>query len=147
MLRAQSNSNLLAAQLETAYGQFPFIDRADWADLHVQIRRAAGVRRWLRPQVILHCDGQQPFDPFPSDSPLPLFEWGCNWLIGRRLNDLLLLHDDKGELVLIQPDPKEYKELSRSKVSRFTWAHPAVVDGVYIIRDEKNLLAIELPKK
>ena len=62
-------------------------------------------------------------------------------------NDLLLLHDDKGELVLIQPDPKEYKELSRSKVSRFTWAHPAVVDGVYIIRDEKNLLAIELPKK
>ena len=105
-LRAQSDSSLLAAQLQTAYGQFPFVAHADWADLHVQVRRAPRLRRWFRPQVILHCDGQQPFDPFPADSPLPLFEWGCNWLIGRRLNDLLLLHAgavEKDGLALLLP--------------------------------------------
>lgn len=125
ILRAQSNSNLLATQLETAYGQFPFIDRADWADLHVQIRRAAGVRRWLRPQVILHCDGQQPFDPFPSDSPLPLFEWGCNWLIGRRLNDLLLLHAgavEKDGLALLLPAlPGSGKSTLTAALSQRGW--------------------------
>jgi HprK-related kinase A len=42
--------------------------------------------------VVFRCDGSQPFDPFPADSPLPLLEWGSNWLIARRLHDLLLLH-------------------------------------------------------
>ena len=125
MLRVQSNSNRFAMQLQTAYGQFPFIDRADWADLHVQIRGAAGVRRWLRPQVILHCDGQQPFDPFPSDSPLPLFEWGCNWLIGRRLNDLLLLHAgavEKDGLALLLPAlPGSGKSTLTAALSQRGW--------------------------
>lgn len=105
-LRAQSDSGPLAAQLQTAYGQYPFIDHADWADLHVQIRRAPRLRRWFRPQVILSCDSQSPFEPFPADSPLPLFEWGCNWLIGRRLNDLLLMHAgavEKNGLALLLP--------------------------------------------
>ena len=91
-LHAQSDSINFAAQLQRVYGEFPLVDQADWADIHVQIHRAPRLRRWIRPQVVLRCDGQQPFEPFPSDTPLPLFEWGCNWLIGRRLNDLLLLH-------------------------------------------------------
>jgi len=91
-LHVQSDSAPFAAQLQRTYGEFPFVDSADWADIHVQILRAKRLRRWLKPQVILHCDGQQPFEPFSSGMPLPLFEWGCNWLIGRRLNDLLLLH-------------------------------------------------------
>jgi len=105
-LRAQSDSALFAAQLQAAYGGFPFVDDANWADLHVQIRRPTGLRRWLRPQVHLRCDGQRPFEPFPADSPLPMFEWGCNWLIGRRLNDLLLLHAgavEKNGLALLLP--------------------------------------------
>ena len=91
-LRIQSDSDLLAGQLQTTYGQFPYSDAADWADLHVEINRAPRLRRWFRPQVVLRCDGQEPFDPFAADTALPLFEWGCNWLIGRRMNDLLLLH-------------------------------------------------------
>ena len=92
VLRVRSDSAALPGQLQVAYGHFPFVDRADWADLHVRIGAPTGLRRWIRPQVLLHCDGQQPFEPFPADSPLPLFEWGSNWLIGQRLNDLLLLH-------------------------------------------------------
>ena len=88
----RSDSRLLACQIQTVYAHFPFTADSAWADLHLEIRRVPGLRRWLRPQVVLHCDGQEPFEPFPADTPLPLFEWGCNWMIGQRLSDLLLLH-------------------------------------------------------
>jgi HprK-related kinase A len=91
-LRVRSELPALAAQLQAVYSHFPFIDTADWADLHIDLVRPSGWRRWLRPQVVFSSDGRQPFDPFPADSPLPLLEWGANWLIGRRLNDQLLLH-------------------------------------------------------
>jgi HprK-related kinase A len=78
--------------LRDVYRHFPFHPGPGWADLHVDIDRARGLRRWLRPQVVFRCDGQHPFDPFPADSPLPLVEWGANWLIGQRCNDHLLFH-------------------------------------------------------
>ena len=59
-------------------------------------------------------------------------------------NNLLLVQDDKGDLSLIQPDAKEYRELARCKVCGFTWAHPAVVDGKYLIRDNGKLYCYDL---
>ena len=91
-IRVHSDSPIFGRQLRAVYGNFPAIDNAPWADLHVRMRESTGVRRWLKSQATFHCDGLQTFDPFPAASPLPLFEWGCNWLIGRRLNDRLLLH-------------------------------------------------------
>ena len=91
-LRLHSDSAAMAAQLQAVYGNFDFDVSADWADLHVEVMRQRGLRRWFAPQVVFRCDGREPFVPFPADSPLPLTEWGVNWLIGQRLNDLLLLH-------------------------------------------------------
>jgi HprK-related kinase A len=91
-VRTQSNCRVLSGQLQAVYSHFPFVDHSAWADLHVQLIRSRGLRRWVRPQVSLWCDGHRPFNHFPADSALTLHEWGCNWLIGRRLNDLLLLH-------------------------------------------------------
>ncbi len=59
-------------------------------------------------------------------------------------NDKLLGLDDAGNLLLLDPDPKAYKELSRSKVCGPTWAHPALVGGVVYLRDEKELIAVKL---
>lgn len=61
-------------------------------------------------------------------------------------NDKLLMLDDNGSLSLLEATEKEYKELAKSKVCGVTWAHPALVGGVVYLRDEKNLIAIELPK-
>lgn len=91
-IRVHSDSLVFGEQLQAVYGSFPLVNHASWADLHVRICESKGVRRWLKPQVSFYCDGLQTFDPFPATNPLPLFEWGCNWLIGRRLNDRLLLH-------------------------------------------------------
>lgn len=91
-LRLRSDSAPLARQLQVVYHSFAFAAGARWADLHIQIQRPRNIRRWLAPQVRFCCDGRRPFEPFPADSPLPLLEWGGNWLIGQRLNHLLLLH-------------------------------------------------------
>lgn len=106
MVRVQGDSRVLARQLQMVYRAFPFIDRADTADIHLALDTVRGLRRWIRPQVTLRCDGLFPFEPFPADSPLPLMEWGCNWLIGRRLHDLLLLHAgalERGGAALLLP--------------------------------------------
>ncbi|MGE5168824.1 MAG: HprK-related kinase A [Rudaea sp.] len=91
-LRVRSDSAALASQIQSVYHSFPFVRDGSWADLHVDIERPTSVRRWLAPYVNFHSDGRRPFEPFPADSPLPFLEWGGNWLIGQRLNDLLLLH-------------------------------------------------------
>jgi outer membrane protein assembly factor BamB len=59
-------------------------------------------------------------------------------------DDKLLFLDDAGNLMLLQPDPKEYRELCRAKVCGKTWAHPALADGRLYIRDEKELICIQL---
>lgn len=64
--------------------------------------------------------------------------------IVRTGNGKLLMLDDNGYVTLIDPDPKEYKELARSKVCGPTWAHPALVGGKLYLRDEKELLCVPL---
>jgi outer membrane protein assembly factor BamB len=61
-------------------------------------------------------------------------------------NDKLLMLSDSGDLVLLDPDPKGYKELARSKVCGQTWAHPALSGGKVYLRDEKELLCLQLPE-
>jgi outer membrane protein assembly factor BamB len=62
----------------------------------------------------------------------------------RTANDLLLMLDDTGHLTLIQPDNERYKELARSKVCSETWAHPALSNGKLVIRDNNELICLEL---
>ncbi|MBN9120989.1 MAG: PQQ-like beta-propeller repeat protein [Planctomycetes bacterium] len=58
----------------------------------------------------------------------------------------LLMLDDAGELTLFEPDAKEFKPLAKSKVCGKTWAHPALADGRLYLRDEKELICVELKK-
>jgi len=124
-LHLRSDSAALADQLQQAYPAFPFVQEADWADLHVQVDRVRGLRRWARPQVSFYCDSERPFDPFPADSPLPLFEWGCNWLIGQRMNHLLLLHAgvvERDGLALVMPAlPGSGKSTLTAALSQRGW--------------------------
>ncbi len=105
-IQLRSDSGPLVRQLQAVYGRFPLITASPWADLHLVIHRASGLRRWVKPQVRFRCDSQYPFEPFPADSPLPMLEWGSNWLIGHRLNHLLLLHAgvvERDGLALVMP--------------------------------------------
>lgn len=56
----------------------------------------------------------------------------------------LLMLDDSGHLLLLEPSVKEYKELARAKISGQTWAHAALAQGRLYLRDEKELICIQL---
>lgn len=58
-------------------------------------------------------------------------------------NKLLML-DDAGNLVFIDPSPESYRELARAKVCGATWAHPALANGRLYLRDEKELICLKL---
>lgn len=58
-------------------------------------------------------------------------------------NKLLML-DDRGSITLFAHDRGEYKELAKSKVCGATWAHPALVGKTLVVRDEHDLIAVQL---
>lgn len=58
----------------------------------------------------------------------------------------LLLVEEKGDLVLVDANRAEYRELSRSKICNSTWAHPALANGRLYIRDANELICVELPR-
>jgi len=60
-------------------------------------------------------------------------------------DDKLLMMEDGGELVLLDPSPKGYRELARSKVCGEIWAHPALSDGRLYVRDDQELICLRLP--
>jgi HprK-related kinase A len=105
-MRIRSDVPTIAAGLRDVYRAHAFETTGDFADLHVDVLRPTGLRRWLRPQALFRCDGVAPFDPFPACNALPLLEWGANWAIGQRCNDLLLLHAgalEKDGCALVMP--------------------------------------------
>ncbi|HEV3257346.1 MAG TPA: PQQ-binding-like beta-propeller repeat protein [Gemmataceae bacterium] len=59
-------------------------------------------------------------------------------------DDKLLMLEDNGDLVLIDPSPNGYRELSRSKVCGDTWDHPALSNGRLYLRDEQEFICLQL---
>jgi HprK-related kinase A len=88
----QTSLTSLAQQLHLLYSEYPLIEGAPIADVHVRIAPPANVRRWWNPQVVFAADGEIPFAPFPRDHAMPLLEWGINWCIATRAHQFLMLH-------------------------------------------------------
>jgi outer membrane protein assembly factor BamB len=59
-------------------------------------------------------------------------------------NDRLLILDDTGTLRLAETNPKEYRELAKSKVCGGTFSAPALADSHLYIRDDKEVLCLKL---
>jgi HprK-related kinase A len=91
-VRVRSELGSLAASLQRVYSQFEPDPPDGVFDATVTVRSVCGLRRLVRRQAELVCDGQRVFEPFPSPLDLPLLEWGLNYLIASRANTYLLLH-------------------------------------------------------
>lgn len=61
-------------------------------------------------------------------------------LMGRNL----LALTDEGQLVLVAGNPANYEEISRLQVAGKNWNFPAYSDGKLFVRDQKELLCIDL---
>ncbi len=74
------------------YGDYPLAGDDSLADFHLRISRAAGVRRWLRPQAQLDHDGARTFTPLPLNQAFAMLEWGMNWCVTSRVQSCLIIH-------------------------------------------------------
>jgi HprK-related kinase A len=139
--RIYADVRAVAAPLGAAYRNHPFSSDAAFADLHLHIERPSGLRRWMWPQAVFRCDGTAPFEPFPASHALPLLEWGANWLIGQRLNNLLLLHAgavEKGGHALLMPAlPGSGKSTLTAALSLRGWRLLSDEFGAYDPADDR----------
>jgi outer membrane protein assembly factor BamB len=95
-----------------------------------------------KPQATLHCidpkDGAVRWShPGVGDYHAALVRTG---------DGKVLVMEERGSLVLLQPDKSAYRELARSKVCGRAWAHPAIANGRLYVRDEKELVCLRLPR-
>lgn len=91
-VRVRSRLRDLAAQIHHLYRDHALADPASFADIDVRMLEVPGARPWQRARVQFVVDGTTPFDPFPIEHALPMFEWGLNWVFAHRMHDHLLLH-------------------------------------------------------
>jgi HprK-related kinase A len=90
--RIRSSLPDIAENLLLLYTDFPADAPGGFADFHVRISPAPGIRRWLRPQVYFRFDDRVPFKPLPRGQAFPMLEWGLNWCISNHAHDCLVLH-------------------------------------------------------
>lgn len=90
--RLRSDVAAVASNLTTLYGAYPLLGDDDFCDFALDLHAVGGLRRWVRPQVQIHYDGDPVFEPLPLGHAYPLLEWTLNWCI--TTNDFvhLVLH-------------------------------------------------------
>lgn len=98
----------VAQGLATLYAGYPVEDEGGFADFHVAVQPARGLRRWWRPQLHFSVAGDSPFAPLPADQGLPMLEWGMNWCVSGACHQYLILHAavlERGGRALVMPAP------------------------------------------
>src|SRR5436190_5420563 len=64
------------------------------------------------------------------------------------VSDLLLMMAESGEVVLLEPNPEEPRELARFKVfSAKTWNPPALAGDLLLVRNDQESACLQLPLK
>lgn len=90
-LHIRSREPIVARALACLYPDHELAN-ADFADFHVEVGRAHGLRRWIRPQVQFHLDARTPFKPLPHVQSFAMLEWGLNWCIATYCHQFLVIH-------------------------------------------------------
>lgn len=137
-VRVTSGIASVASGLHTLYADFPVRGDDCFVDFEVKLHSPSPVRRWIRPQASLWCDGRSPFKPLPLAQAFPMLEWGLNWVISSHAHDHLVLHAavvEKGGLALIlAADPGSGKS---------TLCAALVQHGWRLLSDELALLRLD----
>jgi outer membrane protein assembly factor BamB len=67
-------------------------------------------------------------------------EFGSTFAVGNKL----LVLTELGELILMDPTPDAYREISRFHACGKTWSFPAYVNGKIFVRDQRDIACLDL---
>lgn len=109
-VNVRSDLPQLTSGLHLLYADFPLLDRRNtYVDFEVEVVAPNWMRRHVRAQAVLRCDGRVPFKPLPLAQAMPMLEWGLNWVISSHAHDCLVLHaavvERDGHALVLAADP------------------------------------------
>jgi len=135
--RIHSDVPQLADGIALLYADYPVAEAGGFADFHLSLHRAGGLRRWFRPQVRFAHDGMTPFKPLPLAQAFPMFEWVMNWCVSHRAHSSLIIHaavlERHGRAVLLPAPPGSGKS---------TLCAALVTRGWRLLSDEMTLVSL-----
>jgi HprK-related kinase A len=136
--RIRSDIPHLRDGIALLYADYPVEDAGGFADFHLTLRHAGGIRRWLQPQVHFDHDGLAPFKPLPLAQAFPMFEWVMNWCVSHRAHSYLIIHaavlELHGRAVILPAPPGSGKS---------TLCAALVARGWRLLSDEMTLVRLE----
>lgn len=138
-VRIRSSLQDFIQVLHRLYGNFPSLPAdTDFADNHVELRAGRGLRAVFRRQSCFLTEGSQPFDPFPIDGALPLFEWGVNWCFAQNAHQYVLLHAG-----VLAKDDRAIAMAAPPGSGKSTLAAAMMLRGFRLLSDEFGVLRPE----
>lgn len=120
------------------YAAHEVADEHDFADFHVAVMPAQGLRRWIRPTATFRFENAPAFQPLPAEQAFPLLEWGLNWCIATQCHQYLILHAavlERHGRALILPAPPG--------AGKSTLCAALVARGWRLFSDELALIEID----
>jgi HprK-related kinase A len=82
----------VARNLALLYADHAVAPHSEFADFHVRVETARGLRRLVRRQAQFEFDGILPFSPLPHSQAFAMLEWGLNWVIASQCHQYLIIH-------------------------------------------------------
>lgn len=136
--RIRSDVPQLATGIALLYADYPVDESGGFADFHLSLQRAGGLRRLFRPQVHFDYEGVAPFQPLPLAHAYPMFEWVMNWCVSHRAHSYLIVHaavlERHGRAVLLPAPPGSGKS---------TLCAALVMRGWRLLSDEMTLVSLD----
>jgi HprK-related kinase A len=136
--RIRSDVAQLRDTIALLYADYPVDEPGGFADFHLSLHRAGGLRRWFRPQVRFAQEGMTPFKPLPLAQAYPMFEWVMNWCVSHRAHAYLIVHaavlERHGRAVILPAPPGSGKS---------TLCAALVTRGWRLLSDEMTLVRLD----
>jgi HprK-related kinase A len=138
----------LVKEIRLLYAEHEASAEAAFADFHVAIDPARGLRRWILPQIDFSFDGEKPFGPLPREQAAAMLEWGMNWCIHNHAHTWLIIHaaalEKDGRAVILAAPPGSGKSTLCAGLALRGWR--LMSDELALVTlDAKSILPLARP--
>jgi HprK-related kinase A len=140
--RIRSDINYVRDGIALMYADYPVEPAGGFVDFYMDLYRARGLRRWVRPLVEVNQDGLTPFLPLPLDQAYPMLEWIMNWAVSHRAHSYVMIHaavlEKHGRAVILPAPSGSGKSTLCAALLGHGWR--LLSDELMLLRPEDGML-------